>query len=301
MAYAPARKYARGRYGRRMLRAKRRLPAVRRRRTRAVYGRRVRSVGRRRVVASRGKRYSRISRFNMNPYGTRLLRVKNFKSLSFTWALNNTTKTCASTYFDPDTDWMPRSGVMDLQEAIWESYVHKKLVSFKWRLNNIRLFMETTTELPSAAPYPAEKEVSITEVPNYVFWYWRQQTAAGAPTDVDSETARFSKLIARGPKAGISGFIPINTRDWTTLSYVQAFGSSSTPAGYANVKTYLTAVKGTDYDIQSIDGNPTCRTYIKPDDPLPGGAYADPVRTVKMFVTGDLTHYITWKLMKTKT
>ena len=113
----------------------------------------------------------------MNPYGKRTLKFKNTTEISLRWSFNSATTVATPVRVqNMHTQWMPPPGTHELQEAIFSNYFHKKLKKYTWKMANLRVFIETTTTLPAVGTAPAVTDTQLVEMPEWVFWYWRQQT-----------------------------------------------------------------------------------------------------------------------------
>lgn len=242
----------------------------------------------------------------MNPYGTRSLRFKNITEINWKIDLSyGTTQTSPNRIQTIHTNWMAPPGTNEVQEAIFNNYQHKKLKSFSWKLDNWRMFIETRTTVAAIGSAPATTDVQIVEAPNWVYWYWRQQTETNTTPPAAGDESRFTRFIARNPKSKIWGRIPIayNRMDWVTGTYRSLFSTSpSTP--FTNLDNYLKALGNTSYQYSATDssGMPCSDIHIMPDDPYPTTFYPNPTtgttRTVSLHIVVDMHTYTSWKLMK---
>ncbi|AXH74045.1 MAG: putative capsid protein [Circoviridae sp.] len=259
--------------------------------------------------ASRRGRARRRGLFNMSPIGCRKLRIKNVNEIQYSWDLNNSTPaTLPKRMQEMHTQWMAPPGTNELQEAIFDRYQYKKLFKYSWKLSNFRVFLQTVTKTKASADVqaPAVTDTQITELPDWVFWYWRMCVSGNAFPPAAGDESRYSKFCRKSCFSSIKGFvgIPSHTNAWTLDSYETSFKTSG--GSYNNLDTYLAAVihSGTYGPNTSTGSVPSPDIYIMPDDPYPSTYYpatGDVVRTAKITIVADMTTYSTWKLKMPKT
>lgn len=242
----------------------------------------------------------------MNPYGKRTLKFKNVSEISLEWVFK--AGTTAATPLRVQTmhnNWMPPPGTNQLQEAIWTEYWHKKLKKMTWKMSNFRVFIETTTTLPAIGTAPPVTDTQIVEMPEWVFWYWRQQTETNiTPPDTNDE-GRYTKFCKKNCHSKIWGTVPIsaNKTNWVDADYATSFRvGGTTPGLYTNMDNFLADVGATTYGPGTPSANVACADiHIMPDDPYPPSVYSSPTgvtRTVRFNVMCDVNTYTTWSLMK---
>lgn len=245
----------------------------------------------------------------MNPYGGRTLCFHNVTEVDISWNLNSTTTATQPTRIQTmHTSWMAKPGTNEIQEAIWNSYEHKILKSYSWKIDNMRLFIETTTVIPATSPQTVPTtDTQIVEMPEWVIWYWRQQTESETtpPTSVDE--GRFSKVCLKNCHSKIWGKVPVSCRNATMDSYSTAFATTS--GSWINLDNYLAQHMNRSYDnnmssgVPNASGMPCPDIWVMPDDPYPAAAYTagGVTRTVRLYMTMDVHSYARWNLFKPQT
>lgn len=242
----------------------------------------------------------------MNPYGKRTLKFKNISEISLQWTFKaGTTAATPLRIQTMHNNWMPGPGTNEVQEAIWNNYYHKKLKKFTWKISNFRVFIETTTTLPAVGTAPPVTDTQIVEMPEWVFWYWRQQTEANAIPPATDDEGRYVKFCKTNCHSKIWGKLPIsaNKTNWISENYNNSFRLGTTGAGvYTNMDNYLSAVGATMYGPGVSASNVACADiHLMPDDPYPAAIYSSPAgvtRTVTFNVNCDVHTYTTWNLLK---
>lgn len=265
---------------------------------------RTRTVTRRRSRKRRLRtslRARRRAQWNMNGPGRQVLRFKNVNEISFGWKLSFAQPATQPVQISAANDeWMSQPGTNDRQEAIWNTYNFKKLRSLRWRLTNIRIFMEVTTTLPAVGTAPPVTDIQVTEVPEWVFWYWRMLSSGNTFPPASNHESRYSRMCKKNCNSSISGFVPINYKkmNWITSTY-SAF---ATGQPYASLKQYFSDVGNGWMSALAEDANHVWspNIYIMADDPFPANFYPNPTagvtRTVQLTVLADMITYATWSL-----
>lgn len=253
-------------------------------------------------------RKARRSRFKMSVPGYRLVRFKNVVELNTKWdfAYGNTASSPLRIQAG-HTKWMGPSGTNPLQEAIFNSFNYKKLVKYTYSLTNLRVFLETRTTTKQqgagATIVPAVTDVQITELPDWVFWYWRQIVSGNVTPPDKNDESQFTKFCKKNCYSAIRGFVPVtsHTNNWVTDNYAAAFGVGTTAGKYSNLDTYLQNANTTG----NFGVPPGATTqfspdiWVMPDDPYPPSFYPPSTdivtRTSQIVVMADLCCYTTWK------
>lgn len=232
-----------------------------------------------------------------------MVRFKNITELNWTYNLAfGSTGTQPVRIQSMHTSWMAPPGTNEVQEAIFNNYQHKKLAKYSWKIDNWRMFIETRTTLPAVGNAPPVTDISIVEAPNWVYWYWRQQTEANATPPAAGDESRYTKFLARHPKAAVWGKLPISYKrmNWFTGTYRTLFTPS---ASWANLDNYLKDMGQMTYDTTgTASAMPCADIWVMPDDPYPQTFYPNPntnlVRTVQLHVVADMHTYASFKCMK---
>lgn len=239
----------------------------------------------------------------MNPTGTKTLRFKNVTEVQFSWQLKSGATTTTPKLVSACSDnWMAPSGTNEGQEAVFDSYVSKKLVRYTWKLSNFRVFIQTTTTQPAVGTAPPVTDVQVTEMPEWVFWYYRLQTMINADKPpANTDEGRYTKFCKSNCHSKIWGSTPIPYRrmDWYAGTYANAF--QTTTGKYLKLEAWMNAFGAMNYNYPSgVDGMPTPDIYLLPDDPYPSSAFntTGVTRVVDIWVLADLHSYSTWKLLK---
>lgn len=240
----------------------------------------------------------------MTPTRVRYVRFKQVNEWSSVWNLSVNTK-----YTTPvrcqtfHTNWMAPPNTNELQEAIFNSYNHKKLKKYTWKMDNIRLWVETRTTVQSIGGAPATTDIQVVEAPAWVLWVWRQLSSGDVTPPAYNDESRYERHLISSPKSKVWGKVPINQARtaWITNTYDAAFGSSGV---YTNLDTFLNAVSNTPTGLPiGTDRQVSPDIHIMPDDPYPSTFYdeATVTRSVKLHMIADLTSYTTWKLFNVRT
>lgn len=290
-------------YGaRRILKARRRIPArvrtrigIRRSRTRTITRRRpkLRLRTRKRIRRNR-------ARFRMTPSSCRLVRFKHVNEWQHTWELSSGSTFCGPIRIqDMHSRWMAPPDTNELQEAIFNSYNHKKLRNMSWKMDNIRIWVETRTTVATIGTAPPVTDIQVVEAPAWVMWVWRQLASGDTVPPAASDESRYERHLISNPRSKIWGKVPINQlrTSWINNTYSSAFDTTS--GAYNNMDTFLNAISNTPTGLPSgVDKQCSPDIHIMPDDPYPTSIYSESgvTRTVKLHVIADITTFTTWKL-----
>lgn len=228
-----------------------------------------------------------------------------------TWSMSSgaLTATTPKRIQTSHTNWMPKPGNNDLQEAIWDNYLHHLLVKYRYRLRSMRLFINTISTLASAGVPTTVNTVTETqeELKDWIIWYWRQLNEGDSnPPDANNEE-RYTRKRMSGQNSSISGFVPLNNKraHMVTGKYQDLF--NSTNGTCVNMDNYLSLTKNftpvnTSDNTTSV---PCGDIWIMPDDPYPTTYYATDSRikdrVVEMTLMLDVETYSTWKCVKPRT
>lgn len=239
----------------------------------------------------------------MSSTGTRTLRFKNVTEVQFSYTLNfGSTGTTPQRLQTMHTKWMSDPGTNEVQEAIFDKYLHKKLAKFTWNLRNFRLFIETRTTVATIGTAPPVTDIQIVEAPRWVYWYWRQQTEYNANPPAAQDEGRYTRFVCNGPNSKIYGKVPFPYKNmqWVNGLYANLFNPTS--GLYPNLDTYLQDTDGAIYGSKTTSGVPVADIHIMPDDPYPSTFFPNPTtgttRTVILHIQFDQTTYATWKLLR---
>lgn len=246
----------------------------------------------------------------MNPNRFQILKFKNVSEVNFEWNLSTggTVTTTPLRCQTSHTNWMPAPGNNDLQEAIWNNYLHHLLVKYRYRIRSMRLFANTLSTVTSTSLTTPVNTVTETqeELKDWVIWYWRQLNEGDATPPNANNEERYSRLRMRGQNSSISGFVPLNTKRaaMITGTYSDNFGNAT--GNIKNMDNYLQT--SNNYTPVNLSGNtssvPCGDVWIMPDDPYPLSYYEATTtvknRQVKFTLMCDIETYATWKCLKPK-
>jgi len=261
---------------------------------------------RRRRKLRSGIRGRRNSLFRMTFPSPKLIGFKNVVEIAIDWDLTKTiTATGPKVVTGPSVAWMAPPGTNEFQEAMWNATVYRKLKSVTYRFNNIRTFITTTTTLPAQGSAPPVTDTQTVEMPEWVFWYYKNMVDKEATPPNANDESRYTKLCKKNCYSGIWGKVPLNYKkmSWVTGSYATNFTKESRNTVLEN---YLADHGATVYGLgttPTIDITNRVSTgtfWIMPDDPYPSSFYTDSTitRTVRISVVADCTTYTKWKIFK---
>lgn len=226
---------------------------------------------------------------------SRLLKLHQINEQTITWNLNGLAPTTTMRRVNGDNVWMPPPGNTVLQENIWNSYLGKKLLKVTWKINNIRVFLNTAMQKGTG-----NATVTSQEARDWVLWSFKQKNLRQDTSPPNTAEERCQRTVVKGPHSKIWGKVPVNSArmNANALTYSDMLTQFNVANGLPD---YLSKYNGNQIGPAATpthDSQSTSGMWIMPDDPYPGSFFTSfgGENLCDVSVTFDYHMYTTWSL-----
>jgi hypothetical protein len=235
----------------------------------------------------------------------RLLKIKNLTETTLSWDFFSPGSTTSqpSRIQVGHQNWIPNPTNLTVKEALFDSYVSKKLLKFTYKYTNWRILLNTRQTAPAqvttGGTAPAATTTATTVLTKWPIFYWRMGSENQATTPPAGAEARFTQKMIT-PTASIWGKVPVNSARMNgfTGSYNDLYTQ------FGNSDTYLNAFGNNGSDANGgalAPGNMYVPDiYIMPDDPYPSSWFTlfNGTASANISIMCDVICYTTWALRK---
>lgn len=238
-----------------------------------------------------------------NEPASRIIKIKNTAEANMTWNYNSTTVFGTAKRVSVQDDWLPKAVEVAAKEAIWNSYVNKRLLKFTWKVTNFRAVLSTRQSSASTAvpggTAPAVQTLSNRPLNQWPMYYWRMTTNNQAAAPSPDAEARYTLKIMKGRSDSIWGKVPVavNRMNGFSGTYAELLAS------FSKWEDYSLAFLNTGYDKNGyaldLSSQPTPDCYLLPDDPFPATWYTSlGANYAEISLVYDIETFTTWGLYK---